>query len=425
MRNRARYEVANNSYARGISLTLANDTIGIGPRLQMTTADSGQNRVIEAAFSSWAREIRLAEKLRTMRMARFADGEAFALLVNNPALPIGVHLDLRLVEADQIATPVLSSLKPNQVDGIELDALGNPVAYHVLKHHPGDLSAPMTDRPMRVDAGYVLHDFRPDRPCQHRGLPEVMPALPLFAYLRRYTLAVIAAAESAANQAMVIQSRQPAGMSETVADAYDLIEFQRNMATVLPEGYEIGGFKPEQPTTAHADFVRAVILEIARCLNMPFCIAAGDSSSYNYASGRLDHQTYLKSIEVDRSRIEDVILNRVFEHWLREYLSDRSGIAPGDIDVGLYAHQWFWTGREHVDPKKVADADETNLRIHATTLASIYAREGRDWENELRQRSKERELLRVLGLEEAETLPRRAKDDAAKQILDTESLCHA
>jgi len=30
LRNRARYEVANNSYARGIVLTLANDVIGTG-----------------------------------------------------------------------------------------------------------------------------------------------------------------------------------------------------------------------------------------------------------------------------------------------------------------------------------------------------------------------------------------------------------
>ena len=35
LRSRARYEVANNSYARGIVSTLANDCIGTGPRLQM------------------------------------------------------------------------------------------------------------------------------------------------------------------------------------------------------------------------------------------------------------------------------------------------------------------------------------------------------------------------------------------------------
>jgi len=34
LRNRARYEVHNNSYARGMVETLANDVIGTGPRLK-------------------------------------------------------------------------------------------------------------------------------------------------------------------------------------------------------------------------------------------------------------------------------------------------------------------------------------------------------------------------------------------------------
>lgn len=63
LRNRARYEVANNSYARGIVLTLANDVIGTGSRLQMLTANADANRRIEREFMRWATEVRLAEKL--------------------------------------------------------------------------------------------------------------------------------------------------------------------------------------------------------------------------------------------------------------------------------------------------------------------------------------------------------------------------
>ncbi|HRX85965.1 MAG TPA: phage portal protein, partial [Phycisphaerae bacterium] len=51
LRSRARYEVANNSYAKGIVLTLANYVIGTGPRLQMLTDDPDANRVIEREFS--------------------------------------------------------------------------------------------------------------------------------------------------------------------------------------------------------------------------------------------------------------------------------------------------------------------------------------------------------------------------------------
>jgi hypothetical protein len=54
LRNRARYEVANNSYARGIVLTLANDVIGTGPRLQMLLGDgedSGSTRYASDSVS--------------------------------------------------------------------------------------------------------------------------------------------------------------------------------------------------------------------------------------------------------------------------------------------------------------------------------------------------------------------------------------
>lgn len=54
LRSRARYEVANNSYAKGIVLTLANYVVGTGPRLQMLTDDPEANRLIEKEFSLWA-----------------------------------------------------------------------------------------------------------------------------------------------------------------------------------------------------------------------------------------------------------------------------------------------------------------------------------------------------------------------------------
>ena len=62
LRNRARYEVANNSYARGIVLTLANDVAGTGPRLQMLLGDQendGVNPTIEREFTAWAKAIDL------------------------------------------------------------------------------------------------------------------------------------------------------------------------------------------------------------------------------------------------------------------------------------------------------------------------------------------------------------------------------
>ena len=57
-----------------------------------------------------------------------------------------------------------------------------------------------------IPASYMVHVFRQERPGQHRGIPEITPALPLFAQLRRFILAVLSAAEAAADYAGVVCS---------------------------------------------------------------------------------------------------------------------------------------------------------------------------------------------------------------------------
>ncbi len=411
LRERARYEVANNSYARGIVLTIANDCIGTGPRLQLLTDNAEVNRAVEAAFAEWARATRLAEKLRTMRMAKATDGETFAVLTANPVIDSPVALDVQLVEADRVASPVMSIWPTaNDIDGIMLDAWGNPQTYTVLRQHPGDLVAWKTQYDM-VPAEAVVHWFRSDRPGQHRGVPEITPALPLFAQLRRYTLAVIAAAETAADFAAVLFTDAPANGEAQALEPMDVVELEKRMATVLPDGWRLGQIEAQQPTTSYAEFKREILNEIARCLNLPYNIAACNSSGYNYASGRLDHQTYYKAIRVEQAHLAEAVLDRIFGAWVTEAMLTTE-LSMLRRMRGL-AHQWFFDGTEHVDPAKEANAQATRLTSNTTTLAAEYARQGKDWEVELRQRAKEKQLMAELGLTEE---PRPVIDDDDQEV---------
>jgi len=417
LRNRARYEVANNSYARGIVLTLANDTVGTGPRLQMLTDDAGMNRTVETEFHQWAQAVGLAEKLRTMRMARSQDGEAFAILVSNPRVDHAVRIDLQLIEAEQVTSPLRHVLDDHEVDGIVLDDYGTPVLYRVTMNHPGGPTWYSLDDFKTIPAESMIHVFRQDRPGQHRGIPEITPALPLFAQLRRFTLAVLAAAEAAADFAGILYTDAPANGEAESVEPMDLIELERNMLLTMPGGWKMSQVEPMQPATTYAEFKKEILNEIARCLNMPFNIAAGNSSGYNYASGRLDHQTYFKSIRVDQAFMASRILDRVLGAWLREYAVEsqyRSLRGP------LPAHQWFWDGFEHVDPSKEANAQETRLKNHTTTLAHEYARQGKDWEMELRQRAKEVALMKELGLPANEPKPAGTPAPASEPNTDEE-----
>ena len=398
LRNRARYETANNSYARGIVLTLAHDIVGTGPRLQMLTTDADANRRIEHAFMIWARSINLAEKLRTMRMARATDGESFAVLTTNPRLSTDVQLDLRLIEADQVTTPDLDRLSTSAVDGIVFDGAGNPVEYHILRSHPGDGFYSARSDYERIDASAVIHWYRTDRPGQTRGIPDIMPALPLFAQLRRFTLAVLAAAETAADFAGILYTDAPANGEADAAEPFEPIELEKRALVTMPGGWRMAQIQAEQPTTTYKEFKQELLNEIARCLNMPLNIALCNSSQYNYSSGRLDHQTYYKAIRVDQSHLERVVLDRLLAAWL-----DEATLVPDLLPSGLgpfaqWPHQWFWDGHEHVDPAKEANAQATRLESHTTTLADEYAKRGQDWEVQLRQRAKEVALMSQLGL---------------------------
>ena len=244
LRTRARYEVQNNSYARGIVKTLADDAVGTGPRLQMLLDDEGTNKRIEHDFQVWAKRTRLAAKLRTMRMARCQDGEAFAILAQNPKLETNVRLDLQLVEADRVTDDILTG-DERRVDGIAFDAFGNPVSYRVLKRHPGGTELFDSTEAVTVRAENMIHAFRQDRPEQHRGVPEITAALPLFAHLRRFTLAVVSAAEAAADFAGILYTDAPANGEADSVEAMDTIQLERNMLLTMPGGWKMSQVDPK------------------------------------------------------------------------------------------------------------------------------------------------------------------------------------
>jgi capsid protein len=211
---------------------------------------------------------------------------------------------------------------------------------------------------------------------------------------------VIAAAESAANVAIFMKTSAPPGGEAAEVEPNTTMEFEPNMAVFGPEGWEPSQIRAEQPATTYGEFKREILNEIARCLNMPYNIAACNSSGYNYSSGRLDHQTYYKSIRVEQAHLEAAVLDRIFSAWLAEAVMvypELAGLGTTEED-GAVPHQWFWDGHEHVDPQKEAAAQAMRLASNTTTLAQEYARQGKDWETELRQRAKEVALCKELGL---------------------------
>ena len=77
----------------------------------------------------------------------------------------------------------------------------------------------------------------------------------------------------------------PANGEAEQVEPMDLVELERNMLLTMPGGWKMSQVEPMRPATTYAEFKKEILNEIGRCLNMPYNVAAGNSSGYNYASG--------------------------------------------------------------------------------------------------------------------------------------------
>jgi lambda family phage portal protein len=384
VRIRSRYEAENNSWYAGILRTAVNHIVGNGPRLQLLTASPEANARIEKAWRQWATKIDLADMLRTICEAYWRDGEVFVMRADRPQnWPL--TLDIRTIEADQVANPWASSVynDPFIDDGIRFDRSTNELEVYVYNHHPGGNVPLSTMDGNWYSSKEVLHLFRADRPGQTRGIPRATPALQTLPIMRRQELATLYSAETAANFAMYLKSNSPSlDPSSSPADFAE-IELTRNMLTTLPAGWEIGQVEPKQPGPLYEMFQRQALQSFSRCTNMPYTLAAGTGKDANFSSFKGDMKNVWEpEVQCEQSRIEWSIIEPVFR-WFLESAIYVPGLLDGLPSINQIDHRWHWPPLPELDAVDSANAAAIRLSTGQSTLTQEHARRGQDWATEV------------------------------------------
>jgi capsid protein len=383
--SRSRYEIGNNGFSDGIAQTSATDLIGLGPTLRMQTASEGFNRMVEREWYSWCKAVKFRRKLWCMAHAKHSDGEAFAILKLNPSVKHRIKLDVVLHEAEQCQTPYPPIDEPNHIDGMWFDQFGNAIAYEFLKQHPGNsrgISVDMT--PVTVPADRVLHWFKLRRPGQHRAVPEMSSTLNVGAASRRWRESNLSAADKAAMMTMFLETNFTPDETAGV-DPMSTLDIEKGMMTALPDGYKPFQLDAKFPTAGYAEFNKSLVNEQARPKSMPYNKAACDSSSYNYASGRLDHQTYYAALDVEREDCNDLALDPLFEVWFEIAVVTFGWLGgnPNAVGESAKAHIWDWPKHRVADVESEANANETKLTSGQISLNRLYADAGMDLADEI------------------------------------------
>lgn len=394
IRERSRFEMRNNSYARGVSKIGANFVIGDGPRIQMKTDDEIFNEKFENDFHTWslaadaANKMCLADMLNLGEQQLYPCGEYFLIKSNSTdkSRITDVELRYRMIEPDRIDTPDSMTSDDMVRNGVRINENGAAEIFYVLKYHPG---RGISDRShAEFSASDVIHEAIIIRPEQTRGEPILSAALPLFADFRRFSSATLGAAEAAALFAVLLETQ--AFDNETVAP--QIFDIEPGTIGVMPPGCKTSQIKPEHPSTTFPMFKREFLSEVGAGAGMPYNVVAMDSSSHSYASGRIDWQAFHQSIIVRRNHIKVNVLSRIVGDFLDEWLR----INPQADETARQAYYKFgvlWPGLPHIDPAKEANAVATQWGMGATTLEDEWAKKGYDFRPKLAQWKKEREML--------------------------------
>lgn len=301
LRRQSRDLDRRNAWARNAVDSFVSNAIGTGivPRW----SDPEARRRLEPAWLRWTDE---------SDASGFADFYGLQALAAGTTLVAGeclarfrwrrkedgltVPLQIQLLEPEHLPLHMNQPVGGNRVRwGIEFDAIGRRVAYHLYREHPGEV--PMLFPALsqaRVPARDVVHLYRPRRPGQHRGEPWFAPVILQLWELEQYDRAELVRKGLAAMMAFFerdMDSNSMAVLLERSGDVDD--DGQTPIVGIEPGSYIRVPFGKtiESPQFKDLDGMYPVFLawqlrKIAAGVGITYEQLTGDYSKVNYSSAR-------------------------------------------------------------------------------------------------------------------------------------------
>jgi len=297
VRSRARHAVANNGYCANGVAAIVSEAVGAGIEATSAHPDADQRTALDSTFNTFA-DIADAEGRTDLRglvaqmvRACVIDGEAFAVIEEDDS-----GLRLRLLPADMVDESLTRELTTGYiVAGVEFDARGQRVAYHVLPHRPTD-HFPTATAPIRVPAEDVLHLMRPLGSGQVRGVSWLAPVLLTVNELDQLTDAMLVAQKIAAMFAGFIVDQNNLGGGSGFPEEDGDVSLEPGTIRRLAAGEDIRFATPDQASDSIA-FARLTLGQIAAGLGVPQHLLDGDLSKANYSSLRAGLLPFRQRIE--------------------------------------------------------------------------------------------------------------------------------
>lgn len=331
------------------------------------------------------------------------------------------RLALQMIEADRVANPLGTATNTTTLtDGIEHSAeTGEPLRYHVLDHHPGDLRNAAVRTGQWVDARgantgrrNVLHLFKQLRPGLRRGVPILAPVIEPIKQITRYSEAELEAAVVSGLFA-VFMKMDPTAFEDLFDEGERSTyinqaagwsgEMEGGKVVNLLPGEEPVPSNPGRPNAQFDPFVNSCMRQIGMAIGMPHeVLTMAFQSSYSAAKGAL--LTAWRFFYTYRDWLATNWCQPIYELWLADEVAEGRIAAPGFFadPVTRYAWcsaTWVGDGPGSLDPMKEASAAKLRCEMGISTLhAESLLHDGVDWETKHAQALEEGAARKAAGL---------------------------
>lgn len=420
---RAREQSINNGYAKRFYRLLKQNVIGSqGVQLMSKavnadgTPDRATRKLIEREWWKWCKRgncdvtrsysFWIFQRLWLETLAR--DGEVMVRIIRN--FPNRWGFAVQILEADRLDVTLNTELSNgNRVRmGVERDAWEAPVAYWLLKAHPGDIwQGRPEDKYQRIPVSELRHTFDPWRPHQSRGFTWTHASALDLHHLGEYRNAELTAAEQGAKiTGMYEQNAEfidEPGEGEDQGEIDEVVE--AGSSKLLPYGVTWKPFNNNHPSTNFAPFTKAGLRGIAAGFGPSYNKLAQDLEGVSFSSlrsGEIDERDFYR--DTQQFAISE-LFEFVGEAWLSMALL-KGAIKLPPRDFERYSElSWAPRGWDWVDPTKDSKAATESIGNRTKTRGEYIRASGRDPEEVFAEMAEEEKRLRELGLSIATPAP--------------------
>jgi len=410
---RSRWLVRNDGYAASLQGGFRRRVVGGGITARAAarhpeTAEMlrGYNREHDRLWTSWALDPRLCDIERTRCLYEqqavwmdelFAAGGVLIRLVYLPH-PTGIGLAIQTLEYEQLDTELTSYQGRAVYRGIETDAYGAPVAYHV---HAA--SHPLEEKPsatVRIEADGVFHLFRKGRVRQRLGAPWMAPVIPEVRNLAMFQLYTVSKARTEAAYHGFVKDRgngpgstydairQSIGAApktgENDAAGEMQVRVENGLFPVLTGDRDVVFPPSATPNTVYPQFVAESLKKIAAGTGLDLPVVARWFADGNFNTQRA--AALERDAEVET--IQDLIFINGGLRWIRELFTEIA-VREGKLKATGWREsprwrsaylQTNWQGppKRSVDPLKDQAAWDLQYRSLRASPADYFNETGKD-----------------------------------------------